>query len=71
MKRLKNFLHLTLRIYHLVSTSFVLCCVFGLFASSCKAQSLHKIFKYSTVYAAVNGGTSLGTIKYGLLRLEH
>ena len=33
---------------------------FGLFASSCNAQSLHKIFKYSTVYAAVNGGTSLG-----------
>ena len=33
---------------------------FGLFAPSCKAQSLHKIFKYSTVYAAVNGGTSLG-----------
>ena len=33
---------------------------FGLFASSCNAQSLHKIFKCSTVYAAVNGGTSLG-----------
>jgi hypothetical protein len=25
-----------------------------------KSQSLHKIFKYSTVYAAINGGTSLG-----------
>ena len=24
------------------------------------AQGLHKIFKYSTFYAAVNGGTSLG-----------
>jgi len=24
------------------------------------AQGLHKIFKYSTIYAAVNGGTSLG-----------
>ena len=24
------------------------------------SQSLHKIFKYSTVYAAINGGTSLG-----------
>ena len=24
------------------------------------SQSLHKIFKYSTIYAAVNGGTSLG-----------
>ena len=24
------------------------------------AQGLHKIFKYSTVYAAINGGTSLG-----------
>ena len=33
---------------------------FGLFAPSCKAQDLHKIFKYSTFYAAVNGGTSLG-----------
>ena len=33
---------------------------FGLLAPSCNAQSLHKIFKYSTVYAAVNGGTSLG-----------
>ncbi len=24
------------------------------------SQGLHKIFKYSTFYAAVNGGTSLG-----------
>ena len=24
------------------------------------SQGLHKIFKYSTIYAAVNGGTSLG-----------
>ena len=23
------------------------------------AQGLHKVFKYSTIYAAVNGGTSL------------
>ena len=34
--------------------------LFTLLAPSCKAQGLHKIFKYSTVYAAVNGGTSLG-----------
>ena len=34
--------------------------LFTLLSSSCNAQSLHKIFKYSTVYAAVNGGTSLG-----------
>jgi len=27
--------------------------------STCNAQGLHKIFKYSTFYAAVNGGTSL------------
>ena len=27
------------------------------------AQGLHKIFKYSTIYAAVNGGTSLGDDK--------
>ena len=33
---------------------------FGLFASSCNAQGLNKILKYSTFYAAVNGGTSLG-----------
>jgi hypothetical protein len=34
--------------------------LFVLISSSCNAQGLHKIFKYSTVYAAVNGGTSLG-----------
>jgi len=33
---------------------------FGVLASSCNAQGLHKVFKYSTFYAAVNGGTSLG-----------
>ena len=27
------------------------------------AQGLHKIFKYSTIFAAVNGGTSLGDDK--------
>ena len=34
--------------------------LFGLISASCNAQELHKIFKYSTIYAAVNGGTSLG-----------
>ena len=33
---------------------------FGLVASSCNAQGVKNIFKYSTMYAAVNGGTSLG-----------
>ena len=31
-----------------------------LVSTSCLSQGLHSIFKYSTVYAAINGGTSLG-----------
>ena len=34
--------------------------LFGIMSTSCNAQGLHKVFKYSTIYAAVNGGTSLG-----------
>ena len=34
--------------------------LFALISTNSNAQGLHKIFKYSTVYAAVNGGTSLG-----------
>ena len=34
--------------------------LFALVSTSCNAQGLHNIFKYSTFYAAVNGGTSLG-----------
>ena len=40
--------------------------IFFSMVSSCNAQGLNKILKYSTFYAAVNGGTSLGEIKYGL-----
>ena len=33
--------------------------LFALISTSCNAQGLKNIFKYSTVYTAVNGGTSL------------
>ena len=61
MKRLKEFFtpDVAYLSFWLVLVLFYVV-FFGLFASSCKAQGLHKIFKYSTVYAAVNGGTSLG-----------
>ena len=61
MKRLKEFLTPDVG-YLLFWVVLVLFYVifFTIAAPSCNAQSLHKIFKYSTVYAAVNGGTSLG-----------
>ncbi len=34
--------------------------LFSLLSTSCSAQGVKNIFKYSTMYAAVNGGTSLG-----------
>ena len=34
--------------------------LFAILSTNSNAQGLHKIFKYSTIYAAVNGGTSLG-----------
>jgi len=34
--------------------------LFSLVSASCNAQGVKNIFKYSTMYAAVNGGTSLG-----------
>ena len=34
--------------------------IFIMLSSNANAQGLHKVFKYSTVYAAINGGTSLG-----------
>ena len=33
--------------------------LFALISSSCNAQGLKSVFKYSTIYTAINGGTSL------------
>ena len=46
----------------LVSIGLVIIFSLGLIAISkgCNGQGIHKIFKYSTFYAAINGGTSLG-----------
>ena len=61
MKRLKEFFtpDVGYLLFWLILVLFYVV-FFGLFAPSCKAQGLHKIFKYSTFYTAVNGGTSLG-----------
>jgi len=61
MKRLKEFFtpDVAYLSFWLVLVLFYVI-FFGLLSSSCNAQGLHKIFKYSTFYAAVNGGTSLG-----------
>ncbi len=61
MKRLKEFFKpdVAYLAFWLVLVLFYII-FFGLFASSCNAQGLNKILKYSTFYAAVNGGTSLG-----------
>jgi len=61
MKRLKEFFtpDVAYLLFWLVLVLFYVI-FFTIAAPSCNAQGLHKIFKYSTFYAAVNGGTSLG-----------
>lgn len=61
MKRLKEFFtpDVAYLSFWLVLVLFYVI-FFTIAAPSCNAQGLHKIFKYSTFYAAVNGGTSLG-----------
>jgi len=72
MKWFKCFLLQTL-----ISIGFIIIFSFVLVAitRSCNAQGLNKIFKYSTFYAAVNGGTSLGddqvfSVSSGLLEQQ-
>ena len=72
MKFIKSFV-----LEFLVSIGLVIIFSFALIAisKSCNGQGLNKIFKYSTFYAAVNGGTSLGddqifSISSGLLEQQ-
>jgi len=72
MKWFKGFLLETL-----VSIGLVIIFSFLLIgiSKSCNSQGLNKVFKYSTFYAAVNGGTSLGddqifSISSGLLEQQ-
>ena len=72
MKWFKGFLLETLVSIGLVIIfSFVLIAI----SKSCNGQGLNSVFKYSTFYAAVNGGTSLGddqvfSISSGLLEQQ-
>jgi len=61
MKRLKEFFKpdVAYLSFWVVLVLFYLI-FFTLAAPSCNAQGVKNIFKYSTMYAAVNGGTSLG-----------
>ena len=60
MKKLLKKLHLLLLICFLVRYGNNVYCIVAILSTNSNAQDFYKIFKYSTIYAAVNGGASLG-----------